>query len=522
MIDFSSQKLRDLALLTLIGLLAFLPGLASLPPIDRDESRYMQATVQMVETGDLIDIRFQDDARHKKPAGAYWAQLASLGLTGQIDDLKRGERAVWAHRLPSVLGALIAVWATYLAGLTLMGRREALLGAGLLAVSVSLVFEAHIAKTDAMLAGACAVILYGIVSRKAWPVWLALSAGILLKGPVILSVAGLALITDGLWNRSASRVRPVLKPLPILTALAITLPWFIAIGLQTDGAFYAEALGRDFGGKLASAQETHGGAPGYYALTTLFMFWPGVLALPVAALMAWKNRDQASIRFLLAWIIPMWILLEFIPTKLPHYTLPLYPALALLAGAAWVRVADARKTRWGGIALGALTAILLSALVTGTVFQDMPIFPVILIGLFLIASSLGGLFLLSRGRTELGLLLCAMFLASGFGGVLSNSPLFDLSPRLVAEHQSGQRIVSPDYREPSLVFLAGTDTRLTREAAPGDTLILGEYSDPPVCAKAMTTVNGMNYAKGQELSLTLYNTDACSARALQRWANSVS
>ena len=252
----ASLRWRDLALLSLIGLIAFLPGLANLPPIDRDESRYMQATVQMVETGDLIDIRFQDDARHKKPAGAYWAQVGSLALTGQLDDVKRGERAVWAHRLPSVLGALIAIWATYLGGLALFGRREAFLGAGLLAVSVSLVFEAHIAKTDAMLAGASAVVLYGITARKAWPVWLGLAFGTLIKGPILLGVAGLALLTDALWNRSFERFRDLLKPLPVLVALAITLPWFIAIGLKTDGAFYAAALGDDLGSKIRMADRS--------------------------------------------------------------------------------------------------------------------------------------------------------------------------------------------------------------------------------------------------------------------------
>ena len=58
------------------GLLFFLPGFFNIPPIDRDEARFAQATKQMVETGDFVDIRFQDEVRYKKPVGIYWLQAA--------------------------------------------------------------------------------------------------------------------------------------------------------------------------------------------------------------------------------------------------------------------------------------------------------------------------------------------------------------------------------------------------------------------------------------------------------------
>ena len=512
----ASFRWRDLALLCLIGLIAFLPGLASLPPIDRDESRYMQATVQMVETGDLIDIRFQDDARHKKPAGAYWAQMGSLALTGQLDDVKRGERAVWAQRLPSVLGALIAVLATYLTGLTLFGRRGALLGAGLLAVSVSLVFEAHIAKTDAMLAGASAVVLYGLAARKAWPVWIGLAVGTLIKGPIILGVAGLALLTEALWNRSTDRLRSLLKTLPILAALAFALPWFIAIGLKTDGAFYSAALGDDLGSKIGGAQETHGGPPGYYLLTTLGMFWPGILALPLAALFAWGERKTAEVRLLLAWLVPMWLILEIVPTKLPHYTLPLYPALALLAGTAWVRV-SAGKLRIAGLVMALVVGVILSVTVGLSLWEVASPWATIAVDGAMVLLTLGLLWFFWKDREIEALVCAALVLGVGFAG-LSRSPLLDLSPRLVALIPEGAAVVSPDYREPSLVFLAGTETNLTRSAAPGDVLVTRQSTEPPPCAVVLGTVSGTNYAKGQELVLTAHSTDRCEASELDLWA----
>ena len=66
------------ALLTLI---AGLPGLLLMPPLDRDESRFAQATAQMVESGDYVDIRFQDEPRWKKPVGIYWMQAVAVSLT---------------------------------------------------------------------------------------------------------------------------------------------------------------------------------------------------------------------------------------------------------------------------------------------------------------------------------------------------------------------------------------------------------------------------------------------------------
>ena len=76
-IDFVTvSHVRAIAFLTLCGLLLFLPGFFNIPPIDRDEARFAQATKQMVETGDFVDIRFQDDVRYKKPVGIYWLQSA--------------------------------------------------------------------------------------------------------------------------------------------------------------------------------------------------------------------------------------------------------------------------------------------------------------------------------------------------------------------------------------------------------------------------------------------------------------
>lgn len=143
---FEQSHLPALSFLTFVSLVLFLPGFFALPPTDRDESRFAQATKQMVQSGDYINIRFQDVARNKKPIGIYWLQAAAVKLSGL------GERApIWVYRLPSLLGAIAAVLLTYWALLAILTREEAFYAALLLSACVLLGAEARLAKTDAVL-----------------------------------------------------------------------------------------------------------------------------------------------------------------------------------------------------------------------------------------------------------------------------------------------------------------------------------------------------------------------------------
>src|ERR1700742_26734 len=98
-----SRGWRGPALAALIAFLAGLPGLLAVPPLDRDESRFAQATAQMLETGDFVVIRFQDEPRFKKPVGIHWLQAGCRPLLSQAES-----REIWAYRIPSLLGAMLA------------------------------------------------------------------------------------------------------------------------------------------------------------------------------------------------------------------------------------------------------------------------------------------------------------------------------------------------------------------------------------------------------------------------------
>ena len=201
-LDFATANhVRAVALLVLCGFLLFLPGFFSIPPIDRDEARFAQATKQMVESGDFVDIRFQDDVRYKKPVGIYWMQAAAVETASALG-LPRAQVRIWIYRVPSLIGAFGAMLLTYWTALAFVTRRGAILAALIMASSVLLGVEARLAKTDAMLL-LTVVAAMGAMARVylswqrgddsphqpwTWPAifWTALAGGILIKGPLIL------------------------------------------------------------------------------------------------------------------------------------------------------------------------------------------------------------------------------------------------------------------------------------------------------------------------------------------------
>ena len=147
-------------LLFLVSCAMFLPGFASLPPMDRDEPRFAQATKQMLETGDYVVIRFQDEARNKKPVGIYWMQAAVVSAAGHLG-MPEARTRIWLYRIPSLLGAMATVLLTYWAARGLGSPGMAFLAGLFMASTILLGVEARLAKTDAVVAATVAATLPG-------------------------------------------------------------------------------------------------------------------------------------------------------------------------------------------------------------------------------------------------------------------------------------------------------------------------------------------------------------------------
>jgi 4-amino-4-deoxy-L-arabinose transferase-like glycosyltransferase len=532
-------------LLFAAALALFLPGFFSIPPIDRDEARFVQASRQMIESGDYLDIRFQDRARYNKPIGVYWLQAAAALASGE-----GASAPVWVFRLVSLAGALAAVLLAAWAGAALFGPRAAFLGALALAGCLLLGLEARMAKTDALLL-ASVVLAQGVLARfylaeregrdaglgLALLFWLVMGLSILIKGPIGPMVAVLTLLALGFADRRwrwMLSLRP-LAGLPL--ALAVCLPWLAAITWLSDGAFLEKSLGGDLLGKLLGGQESHGAPPGYYLLSFWLSSWPFGYLVLAAVLLAWSRRAQPAVRFCLAWLLPAWLLFELVPTKLPHYTLPLFPALFLLLAWRLVERPESRespiaqglrKAGWGLFALSNLVfavavLVLPHSLGEGFDWWTLPILAA------LAAVTLTGLELKGPARPEgrIWLMLAAAFAAyfCAFQQMLPGFQPLWLSPRAAIMAESLKpcpqlRLAAAGYTEPSLAILAGSDTLLGSAEQAADFL-----RADPACALAMIEgraepafrgaarglqieavgqLEGINYSRGQEVRLTFY------------------
>ena len=143
--DNALDRWRLLAIAAFAAFVA-LAGLWTMPPLDRDETRFAQATAQMLETGDFVSIRFQDRERNKKPAGVYWLQAASVSAFSTVE-----AREIWAYRIPSVIAVVFAAIFVFFAGRRLYDAQTGFLAALLLSSAPVVAAEATIAKTDGVL-----------------------------------------------------------------------------------------------------------------------------------------------------------------------------------------------------------------------------------------------------------------------------------------------------------------------------------------------------------------------------------
>lgn len=556
---------RRAVVLTLIACAVLAPGLAAFGPTDRDEARFIQATKQMVASGDYVDIRFQDEARHQKPIGAYWAQSAAVNLYAAATGADAGAAAdapVWVYRLPSLIAGVLAALLTSWAVRPLVGARAAFLAGVMTAGLLVLSFEARTAKADALLLasvvaaqGALARLWFGVKDgpvERGWNVfyfWTALAVGFLVKGPLILLPVAGVLLWMSVWSKSLSGFTRLGAPWGVIWLLLLVAPWFVAVGVQTGGAFFEASLGEDLLGKVSDSRERPGLPPGAHLLAFFGAAWPWTVLVVMAAPFAWRWRRAPETAFLLGWIVPTWVVFELVATKLPHYTLPVYPAILALTAAAILDGGARPKGAWfwGGAILWAMPAVALPlAFAFGpSILEQRLVLAPMLVGLAALAALLAAWRWLLKGLW-LGFVRAALLGATltyvaayqfGFPEVrqiwTSERMVAMAAPwRACAAQSLGERpaLAAVRYHEPSLVFLAGTDTKLLQPqeaaaylASAAGALVWVEarrYAPFAEAAAALGAAprllertDGYQYNGGKQLDLSLYALDGDPAYA---------
>jgi 4-amino-4-deoxy-L-arabinose transferase-like glycosyltransferase len=320
----------------------------------------------------------------------------------------------------------------------------------------------------------------------------------------------------------------------------------VAIFTATGGGFFADAISQDLLPKLVGGQESHGAFPGTYTLLVMACFFPGSLLLVPALARGWRARHVPLERFCLAWLLPSWILFELVPTKLPHYVLPLYPALALLAARALTALDSDRdglpRRGWmlAGAAVWAVVALAVGALgVAAPYLLERRLDPAGLLAACVMIG--GGAVALWRflpatagtagserpGTRALLPAIGSAAIAFGliFGTVLPGTaalwPSRAAADLVASRREAGEMVFSAGFSEPSLVFQTGTATGLGDGRAAADllardnralALVAGDQetsfrdaaAGAGITVRADGTVRGFNISRGKWVTLTLY------------------
>jgi 4-amino-4-deoxy-L-arabinose transferase-like glycosyltransferase len=394
------SAIRNFALLFAGCVLFHIAGTWSLPLIDRDEPRFAEASREMIERGDYIVPYFNNQLRLDKPPLAYWAQSVSYRVFGEND---------FAARFPSAIAAALTALAIFAWGMRLGGEKLGWWAAIIFTLSLQTFVHAKAAVADVWLvlfvtlahwAGHELIRLptlnsdtsrAGVQLRKLsragsstpnseeinqtsnikhqtslWWWWftfyLALALGFLAKGPVAW-VPLLTVAMTIMFARDAHLARRFKFVYGILLTLVVIALWGIPALIQTRGEFFTVGIGRHVIGRSFATMEGHGAnSPAMYLLllpfyfvTVFVSFFPWSIKLPWLARTLWRERKTGIAdpgyswnlidKYLVTGIAIIFIILTLIKTKLPHYTLPAFPLLALLLARHWQGAAIANSER---------------------------------------------------------------------------------------------------------------------------------------------------------------------------------
>ncbi|STX50704.1 dolichyl-phosphate-mannose-protein mannosyltransferase [Legionella busanensis] len=531
------EKIKISFFLLLFSLLLFASGIAKIPVIDRDEAHFAQASKQMMQVGNYFQIRFQDKTRFQKPPGINWLQALSVKL---ISDSRISQ--IWLYRIPSVLGAFLSILLTYLFASRFLGSMTAALAASLLASSLLLVVEAHMAVIDATLLFSV-VLMQGALwniyqsykeQRKVgwfWPLcfWFAMAFGIVLKGVTPL-VGLLTILALCLVDKDLSWLRQLKFLQGLLLVIGLTAVWLILVNKAEQSNYLLQMFNKDLLPKLKGGHESHGKPPLFHLAMLPITFWPSSLFLGLGGIYAWKNRTTNQIKFLLAWLVPSWIFFECMPTKLPQYIMPLFPALAILCALAIREYAYALTSKWLRILqylwlLLSITLGLVLILITYWLNESLSLSSVIIIGTIVIFSS-STIYFSRQGKVNYSIVSNSIMAMIVFP-LIFNNLLPSLKPvwlthtiaQLVDKNRIDNNIplLVVGFEEPSLVFNLDTksvrfvdfNTALTqllsnpKQLAIFDDRVLQAWPYPLDKIKILAQMRGFNYSKGRWVKLFL-------------------
>jgi 4-amino-4-deoxy-L-arabinose transferase-like glycosyltransferase len=376
-------SLRYQIVVALVAAVIFVGSMVS-PPSLMDDVDAVQAQIarNMLQSGDWVTARLDGVAYLEKSPLKYWLVALSFGIFGAHD---------WAARIPIALSTVLLCWVTARFGAWAFGRRVGLHAGLVLGTSVGLFLFTRILIPDVMLTLAITIALWGMMRAleegerhpAAWAMamWAAMGTGLLLKGliaaafPVATGLLYLLLTKQLLVARTWRRLQVMWG---MLLALGIAAPWHVLATLHNPpyldftmhsekGSYHGffwfyfinEHLLRFL--NLRYPRDYNTVPRAYFWLFHLLWFFPWSLYFPAAIGLKYRGADRASrVRLLcLCWAGFILTFFTFSTTQ-EYYSMPCYPALALLLGCAMT--SGSGWLKWGTRAAGVVTALALAAI----------------------------------------------------------------------------------------------------------------------------------------------------------------
>jgi 4-amino-4-deoxy-L-arabinose transferase-like glycosyltransferase len=529
-----ASRLREAITIGLLVLALNLAGNGRMSLWDRDEPRFTGAVREMRARGEWLRPTFNGEPRHHKPILIYWLMRAGMAVGGE---------GPWGARLVSAVAGMATCLLVWRLGRRVFGPTVGRLGALALATAPLMFVESKIATTDATLTlwlvgvQSCVWELGRRDSRAAAAgFWAFLALATMTKGPVGPAFVAVAGLLGWWWGAPTVAWKRLRWRRGLAGFVALTLPWYVAIGLATRGEFYRFALGLQGIGRVTEGIEEHGGFPGYYLVLGMITFFPWSSFLPAAVRAAWKQRKaRPEFGYVLGWIVGPLVLLECVRTKLIHYYLPALPPCALLV--AWLVEAVARDVkslrRWplGSVGIGLLVGfgfVATATLLAGVVVLPWPLRrPALAMAVVLVAGMLLALERIQDNRTLPAFqTLILTWTALGFLVALWFVPAFEpyrMAPKVsrqLAELSKNEGVepILASLSQPSIIYDLGRRVTILRDR---DDLNRHLRTTPAVVAALLPdelkpllydrrfrvedrgTIQGINHDKAREFTVHL-------------------
>lgn len=368
-------------LLFLASLVFYSVGNGTLPLIDRDEPRFSEASREMLQRNDWVVPFFNGRERYDKPPLIYWAQAASYKLFGENS---------FAARFPAVLFAACCISVVLAWGSRMWGAATGWRAAAIFGLCLQMLIHGRSAVADmpmvlfSTLAAWMGWEMFSPISPAkalsedakpsplmgaAWYFWIALGFGFLAKGPIAWVPLGMLWFV--VWRRKETGRVSVHWVFGSLLMLVIVGSWGIPALIRTHGEFASVGLGKHVGARYVMAMEGHGaksslgwfGSLPFYFVTAFLSFFPWSIWLPGLVCFHWRKRKEwdAAELYLVTGVILVFAIFTLSRTKLPHYTLPAFPFLALLLARWWGQHrSEVQMKRWkiGAIVAGVLLPLI--------------------------------------------------------------------------------------------------------------------------------------------------------------------